>query len=128
MSRTEATFPGDICRQDLVSYFGTKATSAQVFMKTRPKEGEVKLELSLAQWAKEKLEIWDKVCDKSGVPEAKIAWVTGMWNFQDSLFQRTWSGMLSVSKAREFGWTGYLDSYRSFTADFERFRELKQIL
>jgi nucleoside-diphosphate-sugar epimerase len=111
----------------LAEYFGAKASSDQVFSKPRPEEGTLQLEISLAEWAKDKGEIWERICEKEGVPEAKATWDAGTWGFQDWVFQRAWCGTLSISKAREFGWTGYMDSYKSFTDTFKKFVELRQI-
>jgi nucleoside-diphosphate-sugar epimerase len=111
----------------LASYFGASATSAQKFSKPRPVEGTVQLDVSLAEWAADKREVWDRICEREGKPEAKATWDAGTWAYQDWVFQRTWSATLSVSKAREYGWTGYVDSYKSFVNAFEKFRELGQI-
>jgi hypothetical protein len=43
------------------------------------------------------------------------------------VFQRAWCSTLSPSKAREFGYTGYTDSYKSITTAFDSFRKMKQI-
>jgi hypothetical protein len=85
--------------------------SEQVFTKPRPSEGELQLDISLAEWATDKHEVWDRICDKYGCPEAKPTWKSGTWAFQDWVFQRTWSATLSINKARKFGWTGHIDSY-----------------
>ena len=111
----------------LASYIGASASSAQKFSNPYPKEGDLQLELSLEKWAKDKREVWHRICDKANVPEAKASWEAGTWAFQDWVFQRTWSATLSVSKARAYGWTGYVDSYESFMNAFEEFARLKQI-
>jgi nucleoside-diphosphate-sugar epimerase len=111
----------------LADYFGAKATSAQVFTKPRPTEGDVQLDINLAEWAKDKREVWDRICDEAGLPDAKATWDAGTWAYQDWVFQRTWCATLSINKAREFGWTGHIDSYKSFTNMFKKFAELGQI-
>ncbi|RDW56535.1 NAD(P)-binding protein-13 [Coleophoma cylindrospora] len=111
----------------LACYFGATASSTQVFAKESPVEGTLQLEFSLAEWAKDKREVWDRICDKAGMPTAKATWDAGTWDFQDWVFRRTWYGTLSISKARKFGWTGYVDSYDSFRHVFEKLKELKQI-
>lgn len=111
----------------LAEYFGANASSAQKFSKPMPKEGEVQLDVSFDTWSKDKRAAWEKLCDKQGVPEAKATFDFGTWAFQDWVFQRTWSATLSVSKARRFGWTGYVDSYQSFVETFEKFRKNKMI-
>lgn len=59
--------------------------------------------------------------------EAKATWDAGTWAYQDWVFQRTWSATLSINKAREYGWTGHLDSYNSFVHAFEMFKSMGQI-
>jgi nucleoside-diphosphate-sugar epimerase len=111
----------------IAEYVGASATSSQVFTKPYPKEGELQLELSLAEWAKDKKQVWNSICDKYACPQAKATWEAGTWAFQDWVFQRTWSATLSVSKARKFGWTGYLDSFDSFAHAIDQFVKLAQI-
>jgi nucleoside-diphosphate-sugar epimerase len=111
----------------IAKYMGASATDKQVFTKSRPKEGETQLDVSLAEWAADKQEVWDRICDKHSCPEAKATWESGTWAFQDWVFQRTWSATLSINKAREFGWCGHIDSFQSLTDAFENFVKLKQI-
>lgn len=111
----------------LADYVGASATPQQAFTNPYPKEGSVQLELSLAEWAKDKRHVWNKICDDAGVPDAKASWDAGTWAFQDWVFQRTWSATLSMSKARKFGFTGYIDSFQSFTDAFDEFVQRGQI-
>jgi nucleoside-diphosphate-sugar epimerase len=111
----------------LAKYFGASASSKQTFSKPYPKEGDLQLEVSLDEWSKDKRQIWDKLCDRAGVPEAKASWDAATWAFQDWVFQRTWSATLSMSKARSFGWTGYVDSFQSFKDAFDEFATRRQI-
>jgi hypothetical protein len=111
----------------IAAYAGAHATSDQVFNKPRPSVGKTQLDLSLAEWAVDKKEVWNRICDKRGCPEAKASWEAGTWAFQDWVFQRTWSATPSVNKARKFGWTGHIESYQSLTDAFDKFVELKQI-
>ncbi|KPI35912.1 uncharacterized protein AB675_10464 [Cyphellophora attinorum] len=97
------------------------------FRNPYPKEGDLQLELSLNEWAKDKRQVWDRICDKAGVPQAKATWDSGTWAFQDWVFQRTWSATLSMSKARRFGFDGYIDSYQSFTDAIDLFVQRGQI-
>ncbi len=111
----------------LTTYLGANATSEQVFTNPRLKEGELQLELSLAKWAADKREIWERICDSQDVPQAKATWDAGTWHYQDWVFQRTWCATLSINKARKFGWTGHLDSFESITRAFDKFADLGQI-
>jgi len=111
----------------IATYMGADATSDQVFDKPRPTAGGMQLDFSLTEWASDKQEVWNRICEKYGCPEAKPTWESGTWPFQDWVFQRTWSATLSINKARKFGWTGHIDSYQSLTDAFDKFVNLKQI-
>jgi nucleoside-diphosphate-sugar epimerase len=111
----------------VAAYFGARASSEQNFEKPFPTPGVPQLELSFAEWAKDKRPVWDRICDKAGVPQAKSTWDAGTWAYQDWVFQRTWSATLSINKARKFGWTGHMDSYEAFVKTFEKMKALKQI-
>lgn len=111
----------------LATYFGAKASSDQSFTKPRPTGGDLQQEFSLLEWASDKREVWDRICDENECPEAKATWDSGTWAFQDWVFQRTWSATLSINKARRLGWNGHIDSYQSLVDAFQKFVELKQI-
>jgi nucleoside-diphosphate-sugar epimerase len=111
----------------LAAYFGASASSDQKFTKARPSEGQVQLDTSFSEWAKDKREVWDKICDKAGLPAAKATFDSGTWGFQDWVFQRTWCATLSINKARRYGWTGHIDSYQAFVDTFQKFKDLGQI-
>jgi nucleoside-diphosphate-sugar epimerase len=108
----------------LASYFKASASSDQIFSKPVPNVGELQQEVSLAEWSKDKREIWDKICDKAGMPAAKATWDAGTWGYQDWVFERAWAGTLSINKARKFGWTGHIDSFESFIDAFKSFEAL----
>ncbi|CAN8097988.1 unnamed protein product [Discula destructiva] len=113
----------------LAASLGATASSDQVFSKPRPSYdgGEVQQEFSIASWLQGKQPIWEALCDKKGVPEAKSTFGFVTPHIMDWAFQRSWSCTLSMSKARKLGWTGYVDSYESNIKAFERMKELKQI-
>ena len=108
----------------LCEYFGVKADSQYEFQKTFPIEGVPQLELSLAEWAKDKRPVWDRICDRAGMQQAKATWEAGTWAYQDWVFQRTWSATLSFNKARKYGYTGHIDSYEAFARTFDKFKAL----
>ena len=111
----------------LAAYFGAKATSDQKFEKPLPTESVLQLDLSLAEWAKDKRPIWDTICDNTALKQAKTTWDFGTWGYQDWVFQRTWSSTVSINKARRFGWTGHIDSYEALVNTFEKMKALGQI-
>jgi nucleoside-diphosphate-sugar epimerase len=107
----------------LASYFGAHASSDQNFTKQRPSEGELQLDVSFDTWAKDKRQVWEQLCERANMPAAKKTFDFGTWAFQDWVFQRTWSATLSMSKARQYGWTGYVDSYECFVKTFDKFKK-----
>ena len=111
----------------LAAYFGAEATPDQTFKLQRPAYGSMQLDHSFSEWSRDKKQVWDNICDDAGCPGAKATWTAGTWHFQDWVFQRGWNATLSINKAREFGWTGHLDSYKSFTDAFDMFIEMGQI-
>ncbi|KAH6689894.1 hypothetical protein F5X68DRAFT_131409 [Plectosphaerella plurivora] len=111
----------------LAGHFGAKASPDQTFRLPRPSPGETQLDHSLVDWAADKQEVWDRICDRAGCPEAKATWKSATWAFQDWVFQRGWSATLSINKARKFGWSTHLDSYDSFRDAFDSFVEMGQI-
>ncbi|KAI0547172.1 hypothetical protein F4679DRAFT_373124 [Xylaria curta] len=108
----------------LAASLGAKADSQQKFQKAVPREGELQLDWSLAEWCQDKRKVWEELCDRQGLPGAKATFDLAGWAVGDFLFQRTWSATLSVNKARQFGWTGHIDSYQSFVNTFEKFRQI----
>lgn len=111
----------------LAANLGAKSDSQQHFEKPIPREGELQLDWSLAEWCQDKRKVWEGLCDREGLPGAKATFDLAGWEVGDFLFQRTWSATLSVNKARRFGWTGHHDSYHSFVDTFEKFRQLDLI-
>jgi len=112
----------------LTAYFDVDTASDYEFKRPGMKVGAPHLEVSLADWATvEKKKAWEELCDDAGCPEAKHTWYAGTWQYQDWVFGRTWSATLDMSKARKYGYKGYVNSYQAFTETFGRMRELKQI-
>ncbi|KAN0103515.1 hypothetical protein V8E51_011828 [Hyaloscypha variabilis] len=107
----------------LAAYFGIDPAdadvSAQINKVEEPLEGTAEQFFSLNTWAKDKRPVWDKLCEETKTANSKKTFDCGTWQFQDWVFQRTWSALLSVSKARRYGWTGYIDSLDSFIATFD---------
>lgn len=107
----------------VASYFGVDASTEQTFTKPKAAEGEIQLEQSWTEWAKDKREVWEKLCDKQGVPGAKSTFDYGTWALNDWAFGRTWWHTPSASKARKFGYTGFKDSYDCMVETFDRFKQ-----
>lgn len=113
----------------LAARLGARASPDQRFEKPTPDHdaGALQQEFSMADWLVDKQPVWDALCDKAGVPEAKATFGFVTPFIMDWAFRRTWSATLSMTKARKLGWTGYVDSYESNVRAFDQFRALKQI-
>ena len=111
----------------LAEYVGAEASSTVSFPKPYPEEGEVRLDLSFVEWAKDKRQVWDCICDRAEIPQAKATWDHGTWGFQDWVFGRAWSGTSSMSRAYSLGFTGYIDTFQSFTQTIGKFVDRRQI-
>lgn len=115
----------------LTSYFGVETSPNPSFDRASIKNltiGVPSQEVSLVEWAtNDKRQAWEQLCESTGCPEAKGSWDGASWQMMDWVFGRTWSATVSISKARRFGWNGYIDSYQAFVETFERMKRLKQI-
>lgn len=45
-------------------------------------------ETKLDEWAKDKREVWERVCEKAGLPQADTTFDAGTWAFQNWMFRR----------------------------------------
>ncbi|PIA89435.1 3-oxo-Delta(4,5)-steroid 5-beta-reductase [Cercospora beticola] len=107
----------------LADQFGAYSTPDQIFQKPEPVRGMLQQEFSLVEWASDKKAIWDRVCEETGILEARESFSSASWSELDSMFQRSWSVNVSVNKARKFGWTGIKDSFDCFVDAFEALRQ-----
>lgn len=55
----------------------------------------------------------------------KDAFEKATWDFLDFVLGRNYNIVISKSKARKFGWTGYIDTCESLKNTFKRLEELK---
>ena len=76
-------------------------------------------EFRMADWASDKREIWEKVCEKYG--GSKDAFDCGTWGFFDWSIGKAWPTISSISKARKFGWNRYDDTFETWCETFRMF-------
>ncbi|KAI5367304.1 hypothetical protein Slin15195_G024310 [Septoria linicola] len=111
----------------LAETFRAYSTPDQIFSKAEPAMGELRQEFSLARWAADKKPLWCEMCDATGTPEAKDAFDCAAWQSLDESFQRSWTCNVSMSKAREYGWSGFKDSFDSFSSAFADLKTQRKI-
>ncbi|PPJ56846.1 hypothetical protein CBER1_11058 [Cercospora berteroae] len=107
----------------LADHFGAYSTPDQTFQKPEPVRGMLQQEFSLVEWASDKKAVWGRVCEGTGILEARESFSSASWSELDSMLQRSWSASVSVNKARKFGWTGFKDSFDCFVDAFEALRQ-----
>ncbi|KAH8688921.1 hypothetical protein GQ44DRAFT_632189 [Phaeosphaeriaceae sp. PMI808] len=108
----------------LATHFGAKTAENQSFEKPYPKEGELQQEFSFKEWAVGKRGIWDKICDRTNTPDAKATFDFATWHAADWNNRRSWTAVLSTTKAAKYGFHRRQDNYESFIETFRRLRSL----
>lgn len=76
--------------------------------------------LDLSKWAQrnEVKEAWKKIAEREGLDEQ--AFENATWQFLNFVLGRDFDLVISMSKARKAGWTGYRDSWESIEEALER--------
>jgi len=75
---------------------------------------EMAQRINLAQWGQqdEVKEAWNRLAQREGLE--KDAFEKATWAFLDFILGRNFDLVISMSKAREMGWAGYQDTWKSF--------------
>ncbi|KAK4185736.1 Iridoid synthase [Podospora australis] len=91
---------------------------AEAGLKGRIKPSALEQRISLAKWAKQEKvkQAWEKLAEREGLQ--KDALEKGTWAFVDFVLGRNFDIVVSMSKAREAGWTGYADTWKSLSDVF----------
>jgi hypothetical protein len=64
------------------------------------------------EWARDKKPAWEQVVQKYGGRMDVFDWVS--WDHWNWALGRSWSTLLSVNKAREYGWIRFDDTYKTW--------------
>lgn len=107
----EASYPLSLPNSHMKTMVLTLATQAPEpsFAKVKGTEKELINEFDVAEWAKDKREAWQSIVRKWGGKEEVFDWAA--WGHLRWGMGRAWSTLLSVGKARRYGWTRYDDTY-----------------
>jgi hypothetical protein len=87
--------------------------------------GVVEQRIDLVKWS-QKPEVkaaWEKIAERDGLE--KDAFEKATWDFLGFVLGRNYPIVISASKARAFGFNGYIDSWQSFVQTFEELEKLK---
>ncbi|KAB5546942.1 hypothetical protein GE09DRAFT_1035258 [Coniochaeta sp. 2T2.1] len=87
-------------------------------LKGKVKPSVVANRISLAKWSQQEevKKAWEKLAEREGLQ--KDAFEKATWAFLDFVLGRSYDIVVSMSKAREFGWTGYYDTWKSLSDTF----------
>jgi nucleoside-diphosphate-sugar epimerase len=86
-------------------------------------QSKVEQHVDLIKWSQREdvKEAWKKIAQREGLDEAVFEKST--WDFLGFVLGRSYDLVISMSKARECGWTGYRDTFNSLTEVFGEMRE-----
>ncbi|KAI4733384.1 NAD dependent epimerase/dehydratase family protein [Aureobasidium sp. EXF-12298] len=84
------------------------------------KQSFVHGKIDLSKWAQrdEVKEAWKKISDREGLDASALEHAT--WQFLNFVLGRDFDLVISMSKARKAGWSGYRDSWESIEGALER--------
>lgn len=99
--------------------------AAATGMKGKVPQGVVEQRIDLVKWSQkaEVKEAWRKVAEREGLE--KDAFENATWDFLGFVLGRNYNIVISMSKARKYGWTSYIDTWESFDNTFKALEELK---
>lgn len=69
-------------------------------------------ELNLVEWSKDKRDAWSRIVEKYGGKHEVFDWAA--WGHLNWGMGRAWSTLLSVNKARKFGWKRHDDTFETW--------------
>lgn len=76
-------------------------------------------EFTMGEWAKGKEKVWETVCEKYGGDKEAFNW--GTWGFFDWSLGKAWPTVGTTTKAREYGWQRYDDTFKTWIQTFRNF-------
>jgi nucleoside-diphosphate-sugar epimerase len=90
-------------------------------------QGVVRQRIDLVRWSqkKEVVDAWSKIVDQEGVDKDGLEKAT--WNFLGFVLGREYNIVISMSKARRLGWTGYMDTWEALEETFAELEKEKVI-
>ncbi|ETS75802.1 hypothetical protein PFICI_12746 [Pestalotiopsis fici W106-1] len=96
-------------------------------LKNRAPQSYVRQRINLVRWAEQKdvQAAWKKLSEREGLDASALE--KASWAFADFAWGRDYNVVLSMSKARKLGWTGYYDSWDNLEGIFEMLKDEKII-
>ncbi|KAF2129745.1 NAD dependent epimerase/dehydratase family protein [Dothidotthia symphoricarpi CBS 119687] len=90
-------------------------------------QSKVEANIDLVKWSEraDVNEAWKKIAKREGLDEEIFEKAT--WSFLGFVLGRAFDLVITMSKAREYGWTGYRDTYGALEEAFGEMKERKII-
>ncbi|KAI9797965.1 MAG: hypothetical protein M1833_005021 [Piccolia ochrophora] len=91
----------------------------------RVEQGLVEQHIDLTKWSQkdEVKDAWSRLAERDGLDSQAFEKAT--WGFLGFVLGRNYDLVISMSKARRFGWTGYVDTWDALSTTFEDLEEEK---
>ncbi|CAP67723.1 uncharacterized protein PODANS_1_16120 [Podospora anserina S mat+] len=95
-----------------------KAWEKELGLEGRVKRNMLSQRVSLVKWAEQEdvEKAWERLVEREGLQKDGLE--KGTWAFVDFELGRDFDLVIGMSKAREFGWTGYQDTWKAFSDVF----------
>lgn len=100
-------------------------TAAERGLEDRVKPGKVEQRIDLTKWSQrpDVISAWDRLVAREGLEKDGLAKAT--WGFLGFVLGRNYNLIISMSKARKLGWTGYIDTWDSLSQCFDELEKEK---
>lgn len=89
----------------------------QKFEKAAGNHDVLTVEIDLVEWVKDKRPAWDRVVEKHGGKKETFDYAA--WGHLSWVMGRAWSTLLSVEKARKYGWKRYDSTYDTWIKTYK---------
>lgn len=103
--------------------------ATELGIENSPKVARSKVEsrIVLSNWAQrdDVKEAWERLADREGLDKDALQKAT--WGFLNFVLGRNYDMIISMSKARKLGWTGYQDTWEAFEDCFNEIAKAKII-
>lgn len=87
------------------------------FEKVKGNSNTLITEINLVEWSKDKGEAWSRIVEKYGGKQEVFGWAA--WGHLNWGMGRAWSTLLSVNKARKFGWSRHDDTIEAWLQTYK---------
>ncbi|KAG8529157.1 uncharacterized protein KY384_005792 [Bacidia gigantensis] len=99
--------------------------AAQIGLENNVQRGRVEQKCDLIKWSQREdvQKAWERLQERDGLD--KDAFAKATWGFLGFVLGRTFSAVISMSKARRYGWTGYVDTWEALSQCFDELEREK---